>query len=227
VDTVTLPSANLQWTLSPRFEIGYRCGEATGDFLVSYRFLATGGSTFTPAFDTAGNPGALRSRLSINVIDADYASREPSLLPWVEMRWRIGVRVAGLFFDSEEASPLLQQHVSNWFWGVGPHATLELWCPIHDTHAGLFCKIDGAGVLGRVQQGFEETLGTASGFTRQAQNMPTTMLNVEAGVGWTPRETWRFSAGYIYEHWWDATVAAGSRGDVWMQGVFVRGEWRY
>jgi hypothetical protein len=227
-DQVSLPSADLNWAVSPRFEVGYRLGEATGELLLSYRFLATNGSTSTPAFDPAGNAGQLRSRLAINVIDFDYASREPALRPWVEMKWRVGVRRANLYFDSEEASPLLQQHETNYFFGAGPHAALELWRPLVDRQFALFLKVDAAEVFGKVQQGFEETLpGAGSGFTRATQLMPTTMLNVQAGIGWTPTDNVRLSVGYTYEHWWDAAYTAGSTGDVWTQGVFFRCEWKY
>ena len=53
------------------------------------------------------------------------------------------------------------------------------------------------------------------------------MLSVQAGLSWAPNDTWRFSAGYSYEQWWDATFAGNSRGDVQIQGVFLRAEWKY
>jgi hypothetical protein len=231
---VALPSANLNWTASPRFEVGYRFGQAAGELVLSYRFLATSGSATTPDFDPAGNPGLLRSRLAMNIIDVDYAALEPSLLPWFEMKWRVGLRVASLFFDSDEASSLLEQHVSNSFTGVGPHAALDLWHPIAASRFGIFCKVDAAGAFGTVQQGFEETItGTGSGSTRTNQFMPTIMLNVQAGIGWAPRDNWRFSFGYTYEHWWDAAYTPApnggfqSTGDVATQGVFFRAEWKY
>jgi hypothetical protein len=225
-DQVSLPSANLHWAASPRFELGYRCDDGFGEFLLSYRFLSSSGST--NIIDANGNASALRSRLSLNVVDLDYANQELSLQPWFEMKWRIGVRLANLYFESEDTSPLLHQHVTNYFLGAGPHTALELWHPIAESRFGLFGKLDAASVMGKVQQGFEENIpGPISGFTRQSQFMPSFMLNVQAGVGWTPRENWRISAGYTYEHWWDATFASASRGDVWTQGVFLRSEWRY
>jgi hypothetical protein len=228
IDQVSLPSANLHWTASPRFELGYRCGEGFGEFLLSYRFLSTSGSATTSGFDLAGNPGALHSRLAFNVIDLDYANQEVSLRPWFDMKWRFGVRLANLYFDSEATSTLLHQHETNYFFGAGPHAALELWHPVAKSRFGLFGKLDAASVMGKVQQGFEETVpGPVSGFTRQSQFMPSFMLNVQAGVGWTPSDNWRISAGYTYEHWWDATFAGASRGDVWTQGVFLRCEWKF
>jgi hypothetical protein len=226
VNQVSLPSARLDWTVGPRFEAGYRFGQAGGEFLVAYRFLSTSGTETTPAFDAAGNDGSLHSRLVMNIIDLDYAAQEPSLQPWFEMKWRFGVRMANVYFDSQETSPLLQQHVTNFFFGAGPHAALELWSP----GKFLFCKLDAAAVMGKVRQGFEETIpGTGSGFTRQEQFMAITNLNVQVGIAWTPWENCRVSFGYTYEHWWDVgfTGIAASRGQLMTQGVFFRGEWQY
>ncbi len=225
--TVSLPSSPLNWTVSPRFEVGYRFGEAGGEVLVSYRFLTTSGSQSTPDFGTVGNMGLLRSQFSMNVIDLDYACQEIALQPWADMKWRVGVRTANLLLASQETSPLLQQRESNYVFGAGPHVALDLWIPAEARWA-VFFKVDGAGVFGRVQQDFDETLpGGITGSTRQDALMATTMLNVQAGVAWTPHENWRVSAGYTYEHWWDATFVNNSRGDVWTQGIFFRTEWRY
>lgn len=230
VNQVSLPAARLHWTVGPRFEAGYRCGQGAGEFLLSYRFLSTYGTATTPAFDADGNDGFLRSRLAINVIDLDYAAQEPSLQPWFEMKWRFGVRIANVYFDSEETSPGLQQHVTNYFVGAGPHAALEIWRPVIDSRVGFFTKLDFAAVMGRVRQGFAETIpDTGTGFTRQELFMPITILNVQVGLAWSPWENGRISFGYTYEHWWDVgfTGIAGSRGQLMTQGVFFRGEWRY
>lgn len=227
--TVDLPSSPLNWTASPRFEVGYRFGEAAGELILSYRFLDSYGTQSTPAFDTAGNPGLLRSRLAINVIDLDYACQENALAPWADIKWRFGVRGATLFFDSAEKSPLLFEHENNYFGGAGPHVALDLWFPA-ESHFAFYCKLDGAGVFGTVLQNFEETMpGPLSGATHQQTGVPTTMFNVQAGLAWAPSDTFRFTLGYTYEIWWDAMFISlgGSRGDVWTQGLFLRGEWRY
>jgi Legionella pneumophila major outer membrane protein precursor len=226
-NTVSLPSSPLNWTVSPRFEVGYRFGDGCGELLVSYRFLTTSGSQTTPDFGTLGNTGLLRSQFSMNVIDVDYACQEVALQPWADMKWRIGVRTANLLLASQEASPLLQQSENNYILGAGPHVALDLWIPAA-ARFGLFLKVDGAGVFGRVQQDFAETLpGGISGSTHQDALSPTAMLNVQAGVAWTPLDNWRISAGYTYEHWWDATFVNNSRGDAWTQGIFFRTEWQW
>jgi hypothetical protein len=229
-DQVALPSANLSWTAAPRFELGYRFGQGLGEFIVAYRFVSTNGSGTIANFDAAGNPAALQSRFSMQVIDLDYAAQENSLLPNWDMKWRVGCRLAGLFFDSNAVSPLLQQRETNDFFGAGPHASLELWRPIVESRLGFYTRLDFAEVMGNVVQTFEESVGgpaPSSGITRQTQIMPTTMMNVQAGLTWTPNDSWRLSAGYTYEHWWDATYDGNSRGDVWTQGIMFRAEWKY
>jgi hypothetical protein len=231
-NTVALPSTDLHWAVSPRFEVGYRFDQAAGEVTLAYRFLNSYGSANVANFDDLGSPGALRSRLNMNVVDLDYGQQENSLLPGFEMKWRVGVRLATLFFDTEASSSLLEQHESNHFAGAGPHLSLELWRPFWNRQAGVFVKVEGAGVLGTVDQRFEETVANpigvpAAGEIRQSQFMPTFTLSVQAGLDWTPTDAWRFTAGYTYEQWWDATFVNNSRGDVLLQGIFLRAEWKY
>src|SRR5262249_17909880 len=127
---------------------------------------------------------------------------------------------------------ILQQHTTNSFWGGGPHGALELWRPLIDHSLSFMTRIDAAGVFGDCRDGFAESIGAVNGFTRQTQFMPSTMLNVPGGLSWSPTDAIRITGGYTYEHWWDAAFSGGfgtgaSRGDVWMQGIFLRGEWRY
>ena len=128
--------ARLNWTVSPRFELGYRLPSGFGEVDVAYRFLLAEGTGSTA--DPIAAPdatAALRSHLNIHVGDLDYASRETSLGPSWGMKWRIGLRYADVFFDSRADEPLaaaaagsgiFERSISNNFWGIGPHATLEL-----------------------------------------------------------------------------------------------------
>src|SRR5262245_49264945 len=113
-NVIALPIASLDWTGAPRFELGYRLSEGFGEFLLSYRFLTTEGQDTIPRFDPF-SPGFLRSRLDVNVIDLDYASREFGLefsefLPW-DMKWRAGVSYGDVFFDSQAHGAVLLQRM--------------------------------------------------------------------------------------------------------------------
>ena len=60
VNGVNVPMATLNWTVSPRFEAGYRLPSGFGEFDVSYRFLLTNGvgtlPAGTPASPTSAPP---------------------------------------------------------------------------------------------------------------------------------------------------------------------------
>ena len=99
--------APLDWTVSPRFELGYRLPSALGEVDVGYRFLLAQGAGTTPAGSSASPDAtvALTSHLNMDVGDLDYASRETSLGPYWGMKWRIGLRIADLSFDSRADEP--------------------------------------------------------------------------------------------------------------------------
>src|SRR5206468_1398191 len=119
-----VPSADLDWTVSPRFEVGYRLPDSAGYFALGYRFLVSEGND-TRTFDGfPGVPFAVRTRLDVNEVDFDYGTSPYSPMPRYDLSWRIGVRLADVFFDSRAAAPFLTQQASNDFFGGGPHARL-------------------------------------------------------------------------------------------------------
>jgi hypothetical protein len=232
VADVHLPGAELDWTVAPRFDLGYRLPEGLGEFLLSYRFLVSEGAGVISDYDFLGD-GALTSRLDLNAFDLDYACSAVPLGPW-DMKWRVGARLANIYFDSRAQGGFLGQRTSNHFIGAGPHVGLDLWRHLDLAGLGLFARVEGALAIGRVRQGFEETflfddgsmLGNAATVC-QSQAIPT--LNVQLGLSWAPSTTrsLRFSTGYQYEHWWGVGRAGDSRGELWDQGVFFRGEFDF
>src|SRR5262249_34321109 len=78
VDTIQLPTAQFDWTGSPGLEIGYRFDQGLGEVSLAYRSLVTEGTENFLGADGSGF--FLKSRLNMNVVDLDYASRE--FLPW-------------------------------------------------------------------------------------------------------------------------------------------------
>src|SRR5207253_2591637 len=71
--TVGLPAARLDWTVSPRFEVGYRLPTGFGGISLSYRFLVAEGTDFIAGLDGSA---VLKSRLDFHVADLDWSSRE-------------------------------------------------------------------------------------------------------------------------------------------------------
>jgi hypothetical protein len=236
-DTIQIGGADLNWTVSPRFEFGYRLAQGAGEILVAYQFLDTSGSGVLPGFDPAGGTGNLHSRLDLHVIDLDYGGREPTLAfgPNWDWKWKVGVRLASVYFDSQAASPLLEQRAANHFFGAGPHAGLDMGYCFPGTGLELFGRVETALTVGQVTQSFEEvfTPGTPAavgGASRVHHTQPVPFLGLQAGVTWSPVENspFRLTAGYTFGSWWSVgEIDPDSRGDVTVQGIFVRGEWRY
>jgi hypothetical protein len=233
-DTVHVPSADLDWTVSPRFELGYRFAAGWGELLLTYKFLATSGTQTQSGFDGDDQLAVLHSRLNINAWDLDYATREYSLWPCCDMRWRAGVRLAGVFFDSVENNSFSEQRESNYFFGAGPHVGLDVRRFVMGTGVQLIGRVETAFLIGETHQSFEEELtipGVASigAANRQSQTEVVPWLNIQAGVGWTPPDFDRLtvSAGYTYEVWWDMADVGNSRASITAQGIFFRAEVRY
>jgi hypothetical protein len=235
-DIVQLPSASLDWTVSPRFEVGYRLPSGFGEFVMGYRFLVTEGSTNTIGLDGFAN---LKSRLDMNVFDWDYASREYSLWPNCEMKWRVGVRLAYVYFDSQSIEPIglaaagsgiFEQGESNSFVGFGPHAGVELSHHFGDTGLSLTGRVDFASLLGRIRQGFFEQSTTFNdGETRNSGSQGVPTVNVQAGLSWQPPQCKgvSFFLGYQYEHWWSIGQLGDSSAEVTDQGIFIRAAYNF
>jgi Legionella pneumophila major outer membrane protein precursor len=250
-DFVHVPSAQLDWTVAPRFELGYRLPSGFGEFVLGYRFLASDG---TETVFGADGPQTLKSRLDINEWDLDYASREWSLWPHCDMKWRFGLRLDSVYFDSNSAEPFAaaaagsglfpgQTNVfgaatSNRFVGFGPHWGLELDQRFDEYGLALYAKADGWISLGRVRQSFTEdsTIVVAGvpliGMTTTDTVQAVVSLLVEAGVRWQP-PIWHYTyfyAGYTYEYFWnvgrnsDTFQPFPSRGELDDQGIVLRVE---
>jgi hypothetical protein len=251
-DFVRVPSAQLDWTVAPRVDLGVRLPSGYGEIIFGYRFLSSHGSDTVLGED---GPEALRSRLDINEWDLDYANREWSLWPHCDMRWRFGLRLQSVYFDSNIAEPFavaaagsgifpgqtngFGAATSNRYVGFGPHWGLELDQRWDKYGLALYSKADGWLGLGRLRQGFTEdsTIVTPAGIplsastvTNTSQVVPT--LTVEAGVRWQP-QGWHYTyfyAGYTYEYYWNVGRDSStfepfpSRGTVWDQGILLRVE---
>ncbi len=227
---VQLPDARLGWSAMPHMEVGYRMGQAAGEIIVGYHGLNAAGSGTIAAFDAAGNSAPLSSHLDVSIVDIDYGSRETALGPLWDMKWRTGVRIATVFYDSEATTPLLSERDSNHFVGAGVHFGLNLKRRLGNTGFALLGQLDSGVVLGHVHQLYQQSVtGVGSGLTDSSANEPAPSLEIMFGVDFSPRSNpnLRFATGYLFQRWWSVGETAGIFGDVTYQGVFCRGEWRY
>jgi hypothetical protein len=218
---------------------------------LAYRFLSAVGSGSTPIGSLASPDAAaaLSSRLDMNLGDLDYASRETSLGPCWGMKWRIGLRYADVFFDSQATEPVshaasgvFQRAISNNFWGIGPHAAVELATPRNDGGFRWVGRLDVALLFGEVAQRFAETSTTAgpasylSGETHFTNPEQAPVLGGFLGLQWTPPQCPRLDLqlGYTGEYWWNVGRLSDpdfyngqSAGEVGLQGPVFRLEYNY
>jgi hypothetical protein len=236
---VNLPSASLDWTAAPYLQVGYRLPSGFGEIALAYRGFGTRGtSTFA---DTDG-PASLHSRLDVNQVDLDYLSREYSLWPHCEMKWHVGVRLTYLYFDSRAdenfddaaaGSGIVETSVSNNYWGIGPHAGVELARHIDGAGLSFVASVDATTLLGRVRQGFTETDVTgATGLFRNSGSQQVPVLDFKAGLNWQPPQypQWGVFLGYEYEYWWNVgrlSTTPDSRGQMKDQGIVVRAAYNF
>jgi hypothetical protein len=237
---IALPSANLDWTGSPRITLGYQLEDNAGQFLATYRSVVSEGTGFVAPFDVFGG-GFLRSRLNMNVVDLDYASGPQNLGPslnanYWSVNWLLGARVAAAYFDSVATGQLIQDRVSNNFVGGGPHGAVDVMRTLPGLPGvSLFSRLEGAVVIGDITQSFEQTyhvngvplIGSTSRFT-DAQAVP--MLGIRAGIDYTPpvRGQWmHFGLGYEFEYWWNVGNLGPSRADITTQGFYFRGAFTF
>jgi Legionella pneumophila major outer membrane protein precursor len=230
-DTVRLPSAGLDWTVAPSFEVGRRLPAGFGEFSFAYRFLDSNGNG-------TNDVGNLSSRLDVEQFDFSYGSREFSLWPHGEMKVSLGLRLATVFFDSHgnltqsptDLGTAFQEQVSNHFTGFGPRIGLELAHRLEGTGFSLAAKIDASSMFGRVHQNFSETVTTGGGPVVVAAPLSSSTAvptaNLQLGISWTP-PGWQAAhlfAGYQYEHWWNVgrLSKTDSKGDLFDQGVVLR-----
>ena len=197
-----VPMAQLDWEASPRFELGYRLPSGFGELDVAYRFLAATGSGTTNDPNAAPDGTAtLNSHLDLQVGDFDYASNETSLEtmlgPGWGMKWRVGLRTADILFNSRADEPLAdaiagsryyERAISNHFWGIGPHAAVELSRRWRDAGLGLVCRLDAGLLFGKTTQEFTDLATAPANDIRfsfnNLQQVP--VLGGFLGLDWRP-----------------------------------------
>ncbi len=249
----TVPMAKLDWTVSPKFEAGYRLPSGFGELDVSYRFLLTQGDGTEPAGGSASPDAAaaLNSHLDMNIGDVDYASEEfPVVLNWL-MKWRIGLRTADVLFTSQSDEPFaaavapggsgfFQRSETNNFWGIGPHFAVELKSLRNPWGLGLVGKLDTGIIGGKTHQKFIQvaTAGPASNTDVEFENwQQATMLSGFLGLDWRPASHPNLDLllGTTAEYWWDFGLMSSyppaynqpAAADLGAYGAVLRLEYNY
>jgi hypothetical protein len=239
VATVNVPSADLNWTVAPVFEIGYRSPDLPGLVALDYRFLLDEGTATRPL---GGVDASVRTRLTINEITLDYGFPTWRFAPRWELNNRIGAELADIYFDSRANNPVLSQQESNNFYGAGPHFRSDLERQIAFVPGlALFGRGDVVVLIGQPKQRFREQELAADGSLLAAslsqQSPPASVvpvLTLDAGLEYTPPSLsfLHFGAGYMFQRYFnlghlnnsmDGVPVVHSNGELTTQGVYVRG----
>jgi hypothetical protein len=242
--TVGVNPSRLDWTVSPRFELGYRLPSGFGGVSLAYRFLVAQGSEGAIGAD---GPATLSSRLDINSADFSWSSREYT--PWGknwDMRVRVGVRYVYVYFDSQAHEPFAEaavgseinsQRTTNSFVGIGATSALQVSRRLDFWGLRATGLIDFAEPLGRVRQGYFYSATTSANGQPQSANtfvsssMAAPILTTQLGLDWQPPNyaNFRMFAGWQFEYWWNVgrLLPFSELGYFFINGIVLRGEWKY
>lgn len=240
-EALQLPLGALDWTASPRVEVGYRWAEGSGEIRIGYRYLGSHGRARIPAFD-AVDGGDQVSRLDVHSLDIDYVSSEflaesTACHPPREFSARFGLRVAKVFFDSEaHGQQILGEWAGDDFAGVGPRMAFDFARRLGTSSVLIYGHLDAAGVLGQDRQHYSQRWVSSTGVVTSgeastgATSLGVAVVDAEAGLMWEPGfacRGFRSTCGYQYENWWNLAQLADSRVQLVLQGIFLKGEFRY
>jgi hypothetical protein len=232
---LNLPSTSLDSTVSPVFEAGYRLPDSAGLFAASYSFLFTDGTG--KATNSLGTFD-VKTRAQVNWGDIDYGMEVIDAAPRWDVNWRIGVRLADVYFDSRATQPGLMQFASNEFFGAGPHARFDVERRIVPVPGlALFGRLDGVLYVGRIGQTYEATVNGINDSLSVKRTQTVPYLNLQAGVSYAPPavQGLKMTVGYTFEDYFnvgrlgeDQTgQVSSSRGELWWHGVFVRARYDF
>ncbi len=168
--------------------------------------------------------------------------------PGFGMKWRIGLRTADAIFNSRADEPLaealppgsgfFERSISNHFWGIGPHAAVELGRRWNDYGLGVVGRLDGGLLFGRVTQEFSQLSTTPGGNEAYSFNnlQQVPMLGGFLGLDWCPASCpkFDFQLGYTAEYWWNVgrlsdpnLYNSQSAGEFGTSGVEFRMQYNY
>lgn len=240
---VGVDPAHLNWTVSPRFEVGYRLPSGFGGIALSYRFLVAQGSQGVIGAD---GPATLSSRLDYNLGDLDWVSNQYT--PWhsLEMRVRIGLRYFNAYYDSSANEPfaeaaagsgIVSQRTTDNTWVIGPHGGIDLRRRLGFWGLSVLGLLDISEGWGRVRQNYFATVtaGTDGLPQTAVQSISTSdavpIFMGRLGLNWQPPSytQFRLFAGYQLDYFWNVGRMGNFTefGYFFDSGVVLRGEWNF
>jgi hypothetical protein len=200
------------------------------------------------AYGDKAGPGqtiATNAFVHINAFDLDYVR------PYLLNRGLVGVRLnAGMrwadvrqHYDSTvfttaggvQGSGNFNTH----FIGYGPHLGLQAQARRHaDSRFSLLARTGGSLLVGGYNVSSGAVFpGVAAGGQSANRTLVVPVYEAELGVAWQPTQSFTFSAGWLFQAWFDLGVSGGTDGGKFTEvddsnimsfdGLFLRGIWRY
>lgn len=209
---------------------------------------ASPNQSFVDAYGDKANFGqsiATNSSVMLNVFDLDYAGRFSLGGGRLNLRPAAGARWADVrqHYDSTVSDPLAgvvgTGTFNTHFTGFGPH--FSLLGQAHCTPNSPFSLI-ARGATSLLVGGYNNTSGAVfTGVAGADQSAHRTLmvpvLEAEIGAAWQPTSNLTFSAGWLWQAWFDLGVSGGTDGGKYIEaddssimsfdGLFLRGLWQY
>ena len=200
------------------------------------------------AYGDKAGPGqtiATNAFVHINAFDLDYVR------PYLLNRGLVGVRLnAGMrwadvrqHYDSTvfTAAGGVQGNgnFNTHFIGYGPHIGLQAQARrSSDSRFSLLARTGGSLLVGGYNVSSGAVFpGVAAGGQSANRTLVVPIYEAELGVAWQPTQSFTFSAGWLFQAWFDLGVSGGTDGGKFTEvddsnimsfdGLFLRGLWRY
>lgn len=255
--SVTAREINFPYTSAFRTYVGYQITPSAA-LQLTYFYLnnsatisgspSAAGQTFVDAYGDQAKFGQTMGGTSfvrLNVFDLDFAGRY-AVAPQLTLRPAAGVRFADVRQHNDStvtdplAGPLATGTFNTHFTGFGPHGSLLGQAYLKpNSPFSLIARGAGSLLLG----GYSNTSGaviTGIAGGQQTAHRALTVPVVEAEIGgaWQPTQNLMFSAGLLWQAWFDLGVSGGttyngkfaesdSASIMSFDGLFLRGLWRY
>jgi hypothetical protein len=242
---VGVNASRLSWTVSPRFEIGYRLPTGFGGFAVSYRNIASSGSEGVIGAD---GPAMLSSQLNANIADLDWISNEYTWRSNWELRVRFGARYLNAYYDSQAVEPfaaaaagttIFNQRTTDSTWALGPHAAMDVRRRLNFGGLVVVGFLDVSDGWSRIRQNyFASSTTSASGLPQAGQFTASTsssapVLTGRLGLNWQPPAypNIHLFAGGQLDYFWNigrnGAFLNTPTGYFFDSGFLLRGEWNF
>jgi hypothetical protein len=233
-------SPRLDWTVSPRFELGLT-NRGPWNPYIGYRIVDSnrGEAGQDP---TTGNDVFFGRSAQLNAIDLGIQSEVFPLLSVLQARWDLSARITVLdlkdVFDIESANGgFWTAHLKQEFVGAGPRGGIKLDLPFRDSGWSVGGQADAGLQWGGFRDCWQVVSGDGNNVQEDHGHTAKGGLLWHAGGQLALKYSWPacdprivYSMGYMYETWFSKDLGflnGDDFGRFQYHGPFFRFEWRF